>query len=242
MFLIWPLALDGRHDFKWRKIRVAPRKIFAKAWKLKSADVLLWHLCRTPITTCAFFIIISLLIASFPGEPHVNLLTLEPVSSVQCGRWFESSASFDRFYLPQLRAIDEDKLGKFLERAAARDLPPSESERTHTFGDRDFSCGDLRSADLRLVDLRGATLIETKLTSANLDGASLDGSNFERARLVETKLPGASLNRSNLKGANLARANLNGAVLHRATLQGANLIARCFKAQNLVLPSLRAHY
>ena len=69
---------------------------------------------------CTLFVVVSLLVATFPGEWHVNLLTFNGPNSVQCARWFSSDVRKgdrrtllnDRLRLPSVDVVDDEKLGK----------------------------------------------------------------------------------------------------------------------------------
>ena len=40
-----------------------------------------------PLLACILYLLIPLSLATFPGEPHLNLLTGKALTSVQCERW-----------------------------------------------------------------------------------------------------------------------------------------------------------
>ena len=226
VFLIWPLAIDANRDFRWPSFAWRPRRFVTMLTLVRRPGQRylggLWFLRQTtPFATCAVFIIVSFSIASFLGEPHLNLLALRPLASVQCDGWI--NPPFNRLSLPQIHAIDEDKLAKYLQRASARNLSPYASERTQDFRDRDFNCSDLSSADLRLVDLSGASLVNASLDSASLDGALLNAANLQGASLDSANLPSASLAYSNLRTTIFRFADLNAAILDHANLEGADM-------------------
>ena len=91
-FLIWPLALDARRDFQWPNVRESLKHLPASLERpdgssTKRGNSRLWFWRHAAsLTACFLYIIICFLIASFSGEPHVNLLTGHAWSSVQCDR------------------------------------------------------------------------------------------------------------------------------------------------------------
>ena len=248
-FLIWPLALDARKDFQWPKFGADIRRLLLLPLQLfgpKRREEWPWLRQQTiPISACVLFVLVSLSLATFPGEPHVNLLTGQPLLSVQCHRWIQRKFDaahlsvdlrFDRLVLPQVDVVDDEKLAQMAKHSAERIIGPYEGERTQDFQGRDFNCSELVSADLRRVDLTGARLAGANIAFAVLDGAKLDsaelrGANLNYAQLpatslVDAQLQGASMRGADLRGAFLYNAQLQGAVLERASLQGAGLSAQ----------------
>jgi uncharacterized protein YjbI with pentapeptide repeats len=243
-FLIWPLALDAQKEFQWPKVGADLRHLGALCWrafgpKEQRREEWLWLRQRAaPLTASLLFIFVSLAIATFPGEPYANLLTLKSPFSVQCNSWFAGqfgliSFPFDRLILQKANVVEDKKFRQILQNASERGLPPSASERTQNFSGRDLNCSDLSLADLRRVDLTGAHLIgamlfETDLRGATLEYAQLQGANLEGAQLqvadlYSAQLQGADLGATQLQGADLGAAELKGASLSMAMLQGANL-------------------
>jgi uncharacterized protein YjbI with pentapeptide repeats len=192
-FLIWPLALDARRDFQWPRVG-------SEQWRRGQV---------APLAACLLYIIVSLLIATFPGEPHVNLLTLRPILSIQCDGWRRLGIQFDRLELQNTEIFNENK--------------PSVEERTQNLRGRDFNCSNLSSLDLHGVNLTGATLVGANLAYTVLTGASLDSALLEGASLSSTQLQGATLASAQMQGAYLAYSQLQGANFTDAQLQGADL-------------------
>jgi hypothetical protein len=66
------------------------------------------------LTLCVLVVITSLILSSFPGEPHLNLLTGHAWSSVQCKRLLLDfiGLRFDRLGLPRRNIVDGEKLEK----------------------------------------------------------------------------------------------------------------------------------
>jgi uncharacterized protein YjbI with pentapeptide repeats len=234
LFLIWPLAFDAQKDFQWPKVGAGLKRTAALTWRLfgpreQRHEEQLWlRQQAAPLAACLLFIIVSLSIATFPGEPHVNLFTLKPLLSVQCDRWFQQKFErvdlrFDRLDLPQIDVVDNDGLAKIVKHSSELKQLPSEGERTQDFRARDFDCSDLSSADLRRVDLTDARLVGAKLSGVALDGASLDRAQLDHAYLFLAQLRRASLDHAQLQGADLSFARLQGADLTGARLQGADL-------------------
>jgi uncharacterized protein YjbI with pentapeptide repeats len=197
------------------------------------------------MTLCVLVVITSLILSSFPGEPHLNLLTGHAWSSVQCKRSLLDfiGLRFDRLVLPRRNIVDGEKLEKIQgarEKAAEQ---PFQGAGTKILRDRDLNCSDFSDSDLRRIDwtdsrlrhanlknakLTGATLVNAdlqgaSLKAAELQGASLESAQLQRASLDGTRLEGALLNHAMLEGASFDDAMLSGASLDRATLWGAFL-------------------
>ena len=237
-FLIWPLALDARKDLQWPMVETGLKHLICIPLQLsglRRPNGTSWSRLREqaiPLSAAAVFIPVSLSLATFPGEPHVNLLTRQPLLSVQCTRWIQQQFNlaqisidlrFDRLVLPQVDVVDDDKLANIAKHASERKLAQSQGKRTQNFRDRDFNCADIYGADLRRVDLTGAFLLDANLNSSALDGALLDSAHLQGAHLDFAQLQGASLKETWLQNAWLSNADLRGASLDSAQLQGASL-------------------
>jgi uncharacterized protein YjbI with pentapeptide repeats len=244
-FVLWPLVLDAKQDFEWERIRSDCKQATALLLRLfgskdKRREDRIWLRQKAlPLTLSALFFLVSVLVATFPGEPHVSLLTGHSWTSVQCDRWLQQDfdfidLSFDRLDLRHVDVIDHEKLEKIEEATRKGGEPPYRGERTRILRGRDFNCGDFSNyADLRRVDLTGSHLRSADFTSAKLQGASLadsqlQGASFADAELQDTnfddaQLPGANFTNAKLQGATLANAKLAGAVLTGAELQSASL-------------------
>jgi len=243
-FLIWPLALDARRDFQWPNVRESLKHLPASLERpdgssTKRGNSRLWFWRHAAsLTACFLYIIICFLIASFPGEPHVNLLTGHAWSSVQCDRWLQKKfryvdLQFDRLDPPHVDVIDFEKFEKIEEATKKAGEPPYQGERTRVLRDRDLNCGDfsnysdLRRIDLTVAHLRQADFIFAKLQgaslSADLQGANLYGANLQGANVSDARLQDANLRRANFQGAFLERAQIWRASLIEAKLQGADL-------------------
>jgi uncharacterized protein YjbI with pentapeptide repeats len=247
-FLIWPLALDPQRDFQWPKVRASLKRLAAIPRQLlgpkdeRRAGLLWLRKQSAPLSACVLFILVPLSLATFPGEPHVNIFTGQSPSSVHCDRWF--TRRFDRLFLPLIDVIDDEKLAKIMRATSERNLPSYRGKRTWAFRDRDFNCSNLSLADLRDVDLVGAQLYQADLGGTALDGAVLDGAQLQGAKLDQAELKGASLNGAmlqkasfdgaRLQGAGLSFARLEGASLDGAQLQGASLISAELQGATLV--------
>jgi uncharacterized protein YjbI with pentapeptide repeats len=266
-FLIWPLALDAQRDFRWPRVRASltrlaaiPRQMFGSGDDRRAALSYLREQ-SAPLSACILFLLVPLSLATFPGEPLVNIFIGQSPSSVHCDRWF--TQRFDRFFLPLANLVDDEKLAKIASTASERNLPLYLGKRTWVFRDRDFNCSNLSLADLRDVDLVGAQLYQANLGGTTLDGAildgaqlqgaildqaqlksaslsgamlqnaSLEGAQLQGANLYKTKLEGASLDRALLQGASLQGAKLQGATLMAAQLQGADLFGAMLKGATL---------
>jgi uncharacterized protein YjbI with pentapeptide repeats len=253
VFLVWPLVLNPRRDFEWAEVRrwfnriVIPLELFGP----KQRRQLGWHGLRQrafPLVTCLLVVIVSWSLATFPGEPHVNLLTGHAWSSVQCEGWIHQqfrgrNLLFDRLFLWRVDVVDDEKLATLARTISERQLAPWLGGRTQDFRDRDLNCAVMVDADLRFVfldraqlqgasfqraQLQGASLFEAQLQGAVLMEAQLHGANLQKAQLQladleRTELQGAHLGGAQLQGAVLAGAQLQGALLDGAQLQGAVL-------------------
>jgi uncharacterized protein YjbI with pentapeptide repeats len=227
LFLIWPLALDAQKDFKWPQIGTGLKRTAALAWLLfgwkeRQRDEWPWHRQQVaPLATCLLFIIVSFLIATFPGEPHINLLADRPSSTVECEKWF--SKRFDHVVLRLTDGFDSEKLAKFIEDTSKRNLSDFDGGRTINLGGRDLNCSNLSLSDFRRADFSGASLIGADLGSADMDGATFANANLQDAFLIGAEFRGASLVGANLQTAILLTAELQRAVLTGTNLQGAFL-------------------
>ena len=187
-FLLWPLVLDARRDFNWYKLRRRIARTAAIPVRLLSAEdqrKQAWQrlrLQRVPVAICMLFVVVSLLLASFPGEPHINLLTGNSPLAVQCHRWF--SEKFDRLVLPGVDVADDEKVDKSEKATASKGQEPYKGERTRRFRERDLNCGIFDEANLRLTDF-----VQAKLQGANLSYAQLQGANLREAELQGARTP-----------------------------------------------------
>ena len=133
-FKLWPLVLNPQRDFQWPNWR----------WRIKDSAVRATELFRSnegrqrarrglrvlapPMAASILFILLSLSFGTFPGEPHVNLFTGQPLISVNCGRWlhqrFErADLRLDRL-VPLGYLIDDEKIAKAEKTIADRKLAP----------------------------------------------------------------------------------------------------------------------
>src|SRR5205823_2820620 len=137
--------LDARRDFEWIELWV----------RLKRTALLPARLVRPkhrrhewvwpreqifPMTLCALFVVVSLFLSSFPGEPHLNLLTGHAWSSVQCKRSLLDFVDlrFDRLVLPRGNIVDGEKLEKIQKATEKAGEKPYQSARTQILRDRDL--------------------------------------------------------------------------------------------------------
>jgi uncharacterized protein YjbI with pentapeptide repeats len=252
-FVLWPLVLDARRDFEWTRIWTQLKRTTALPLRLlgpkdRRGEEWVWlRQHAIALTSCVMFVLVSLLLATFPGEPHVSLFTGQALSSVQCKRWV--SERFDRLILPNVHVVDDEKLDKIENATTKSGQHPAESERTQNFSHRDLNCGifyfaDLRRADFGNASMQGAELVGARLQAASLGNAELQGANLRGANLQDVNLSGARLQGAylgftkldldhadisfvfgpaQLQGASLAGAELQGANLGRVQLQGAIL-------------------
>lgn len=136
---------------------------------------------------------------------------------------------------------------------------PWESQRTHSFRNRNlrgaiFEKSDLRNIDFENADLRGASFAKASLQGAslvganlegasmafaNLRGASLEKANLQRSQFFATNLERASLIAADAKNADFATANLSFTSLEQANLLEVNLASTNLKGANLDGASLQ---
>jgi uncharacterized protein YjbI with pentapeptide repeats len=256
-FVLWPLVLDARQDFEWARIRAQITRAAALPLRLfgpkdKRHDEWVWIRQQAlPLASCGLFVLLSLSLATFPGEPHVNLFTGQSLWSARCERLI--SGRFDRLDLPGVDVVDDEKLEKIENATTKSGQHPALGERTQNFSRRDLNCGNFDSADLRhvnlsearisgarfeLAKLQGASLRFAQLPGATLRFAQLQGANLDFARLQGAalgfaQLQGAELDGALLQGAALDLANLQGASLDRAQLQGASFLAADLQGASL---------
>jgi uncharacterized protein YjbI with pentapeptide repeats len=171
----------------------------------------------------------SWLILHFPGEPLTQWVRFGGKEG--CG-WLGEGA--DRFYLPWVDLVDDEKLAKIESLAQAEGLSSYQGERTHDLSGRSLRCGNFEHADLRRVnfsrtDLQGANLADAKLQGALLTSAILRGADLERVQMQGAELSswrerkGYNPSRRGIEYRFGAGANLEGAWLLNAQLQGARL-------------------
>jgi uncharacterized protein YjbI with pentapeptide repeats len=236
VLLLWPLVLDPRKDFNWRKLRRRVERTAGIPFRLLSAkdqrkqEYQRLRLQAIPMAACILFVAVSLSLATFPGEPHVNLFTGNSLFTVQCHRWI--SQGFDRLALQGVIVADNEKRDKFKKISSASETAPS--GRT-----RDLSCGMFDSADLRRADFVGARISGAIFDRAELQGADLRFAQLQGADLREARLQGADLRDAQLQGAIFTLAQLQGANLTHAQLQGAHLTSVQLPGALLALAGLQ---
>ena len=235
-FLLWPLVLDARRDFEWasvwmqvKRATALPLRVFGpKEWR---HDGWVWLRQQAfPMASCVLFVLVSLSLATFPGEPHVNLFTGQSLLSVQCERWV--SGQFDRLDLSQVDFVDDEKLDRIEIATAKKGQLPSQGERTRDFRGRDLNCGTFDSVDLRHADFSGARMSDASFVGAQFQGAALRNAQLQGADLRFAQLQSADLIHAHLQGANLSHAKLQGANLSEAELQGADLSGALLQGAN----------
>jgi uncharacterized protein YjbI with pentapeptide repeats len=193
------------------------------------------------------FAALSLSIATFPGEPHVNLATGHPAFSTQCDRWF--AKTYDRLILRNVDVVDDEKLAKIVRATEEKEQMPHQGEATRKFSNRDLRCADLTNADFRHVDLKNADLSGARLDNIELQGTTLDDAQLSEATIANAKLSGASLVRANFRNADLTGAEMSkvradsakfhGALLSSVNLQEADLSNALFQAADVSFAQLQ---
>jgi uncharacterized protein YjbI with pentapeptide repeats len=235
-FKLWPLVLNPQRDFQWPSYQLGLRKrvvrmtsLFGSSEGRQRVKSGLRQLTM-PMAATVLFILLSLSLATFPGELHVNLFTGQAIDGVQCGRWIQqkfefADMRFDRLDVSRVDIVDDEKLDKIRNATRNAGQQPFEGERTHLFRDRNFNCGDFSEfADLRHVDFSGARLRSARFKNSKLDGAVLDRAQLQGASFEEAHIIGASLKEAHLQGASLTLAELDSANLDLAELQRASLV------------------
>jgi hypothetical protein len=145
-FLIWPLALDARRDFEWPNVWDRAKRLGALPLRLlgpkdRRRDELLWLRQQVaPLVACLVFIIVSLYLGTFPGEPLVNLFTAQPLFSVQCRDGI--SSSFDRLDLSYVDVVDDEKLDEIENATKKMGEASAGGKRKRNFKERNLSCGN----------------------------------------------------------------------------------------------------
>jgi uncharacterized protein YjbI with pentapeptide repeats len=235
-FQLWPLVLNPQRDFQWPNWRwrvgsvaVRAKGLFGPREGRRRARRRLRRLAL-PMAATALFVLLSLSLATFPGEPHINLFTEQAIDGVQCSRWIQQKFAiadmrFDRLALARVDVVDHEKLEKIQQATSNAGEQPYQGERTRILRDRDLNCGDFSDyADLRRMDLSGAHLRSADFQTSKLDGISFTGSRLTGALFDSAQLKGASLRRAELQGASFTFADLQGASMSDAQLQGASFI------------------
>jgi uncharacterized protein YjbI with pentapeptide repeats len=234
-FLIWPSALNAQKELHWPRVNLKRLAVLpALLWGSSASGREEWQRPRLqvkPIAACTLLIIFSFSFATFPGEPHVNLFTGKPLSSVNCERWLHQSFDvtdlrFDRL-IPSGYFVDEEKVAKAEKAIADRKLAPWAGEPARSLRGRNLNCSEI-SGDLRHVDLTGAHLLGALMFFADLQGADLTDARFQ----------GAYLNGTRLRGALLFRTQFQGAVLRGASLVNSRVVGTQFQGADLSLTSL----
>jgi hypothetical protein len=148
-FVLWPLILDAQQDFEWtaiwrqvKRTMGLPLRLFGSNDRRHDEWVRLRQQAM-PLASCVLFVLVSLLLATFPGEPHVNLLTGQSLWSVECNRWV--SSKLDRLDLTWVDVVDDEKLDRIENYTAKKRQLPTQGEKTQDFRGRDLNCGILLS-------------------------------------------------------------------------------------------------
>jgi uncharacterized protein YjbI with pentapeptide repeats len=299
-FLLWPLVLDARRDLDLTRLKrglkrlmtfpkriavfllwpLVPKKpwppVSHKNWNFdwpmhqQQQEFRSLRRLAVPITICLLFVFFSLSLATFPGEPHVNLLNGQSLASVHCNRWL--TTKFDRLDVARIGFVDGKELPRIEKDIVDRRLRTYAGERIRNLRGRDLNCASFVYADLRYSEFADASMVGAVFDDASLQGASfgnsilsgssfvgskLQGSFLEGAQLQEAalrsaqlqgaflsdaKLQGSNLNDAQLQGASLSSANLQGASLNNAQLQGASLFNAQLQSASLDRAALHGAY
>jgi uncharacterized protein YjbI with pentapeptide repeats len=218
LLLLWRGALAPQRDITWGGL-------FAQ---------------RSAAAMAALLALASVVVVTYPGEPHTSWMRFGDARSPICRDWLGVRLFEDRLLLSDEVLIDRDKFAKL----AAAEPTADKTEPPRRFVARDLACASFADADLRGADFSGETslrgailsrarldlaklndadLREAILTGARLDAATLADANARGARLASARLRGADLNGTDLSGADLSGAYLQGADLGNASLERARL-------------------
>jgi uncharacterized protein YjbI with pentapeptide repeats len=224
--VFWPIVLDPRKDFDRVRLRRQLRRLITLPRNFVNAEsVKRYRLNRAcahvaSLAGCFVLFLVSLFVLSFPGEWHINFLTLNEPNSVQCDRWI--TQHFDRLVFRNVSVADEERLKRISNAVVQTGQSPWEGERTRTFDNRDLNCGVFDFADLRYASFAGARLSGASLRHARLGGAELEAVHLEGADLSFGQLEDAHLTQAKARGVKLGNALLSRAVLNKAELQAAD--------------------
>ncbi|HEV7879943.1 pentapeptide repeat-containing protein [Bradyrhizobium sp.] len=241
-FKLWPLVLNPQREFEWPSWR---RRIGDMAFRVtellrssegRQPDGQGLRLLALPMTAGILFVLLSLSFGTFPGEPHVNLFTGQPLTSVGCGRWLHQSFEhtdlrFDRL-IPLGYFVDDEKVAKAEKAISDRKLAPWAGEPARSLRNRDLNCITI-SGDLRHVDFTGAHFLGATMFFVDLQGANLSDARFQGAYLNGTKFRGVLLFRTQFQGAVLRAASFVDSRLVGTQFQGANLSITSFQGGQL---------
>jgi uncharacterized protein YjbI with pentapeptide repeats/uncharacterized protein (DUF2235 family) len=235
--VLWPLVLDTRKDLSWtrfwrqlKRYFILPRKLMIT---IPSKRGRLYMACRHAglILVSVAILSFSILLVSFPGEPHTNILAFNPPTAVRCDRWI--SQNLDHLAGPFVNIIDQDKFKRKQEAVRTAGDKPWKGESTREFRNRDFACAPFDFADLSGVNFEGARMDGAHLLAATLQDADLNNATLQMADLTSAHLNGANLSFAHLRGAKLFQSDLRNASLFNAGLQGADLSLAMLKGADL---------
>jgi uncharacterized protein YjbI with pentapeptide repeats len=218
--LVWPRVLGLRQS-------TAPPSRFPRLLeRLRiNSKARRWPFRPGLVTMILLYVIICLQIGSFPGEPHVNLLSGRPLNTIACERnlfaRFGLIVRYERLVLPGIGIVDDEKLEKIQKSGEKRSLEPYDSERILSFRGRNLQCADFANADLRYVDFGSAALSGIDFSSADLRGASFRGAVLDDADFQIAKLDQSTFSNASLRGASFHSASARGSAFAQAQLQGA---------------------
>lgn len=278
-FLLWPLVLDAQRDLSWLELKFGIKRLVTlpkrvtvflfwplvrkRPWRFEpSAWSPNWsqyqqqrefhRLYRQSFAAAVslLFVFLSLWFATFPGEPHVNILSGRSLKLVTCERWF--GRQLDRLDVTRVGFVDGKELPRIEKDIVDRALKTYDGERTRNLRGRDLSCATFAYADLRYAEFSDAKMIGATFDGASLQGATFDNSRLAGASFNDSKLQGsslrgaqlqqASLKSASLQGAYLTNAKLQGALLDAAQLQGASLDNAALQGTSLVRAQLQGAY
>lgn len=247
-FQLWPLVLRPERDFRLQDFRLRLREVRQYLLGLmnpgRNSRDALRKLQLIPVASTILFILVSLWLATFPGEPHVNILAGQSLGAVHCQRLIQRDFNFidlryDRLILPYIDVVNDEKLAKIDAAASTRNAPLSGGEPTLSFRGRNLDCSELTTADLRRVDLTDASLSGADLSYSALRGARLFGASLQGAVLIRSQLQNAGLSYAKLQGAELGFSDLQGAAMIGTELQGASLGDAQVQGANLLSAQLQ---
>jgi len=96
VYLLWPGVLDARREPQWVMQRLSSGPMAGLPFEVAGVSLL---------------ILVSLIAAAFPGEPHLNLLKLQSWSAVDCGPLRPTVISMlDRLHLAGVDVVDDERM------------------------------------------------------------------------------------------------------------------------------------
>ncbi|WP_038953063.1 pentapeptide repeat-containing protein [Bradyrhizobium japonicum] len=212
-FWLWPAVLDPEREVHWRGLDLHFWR--SEPWSKKFYPAI-----------AAVILFFSWVMASFPGELHMNLLSFRRLDSRNCdGSPGRLLGIGDRIVLRDISIADTEKRAE----GSASAADPSKHTILRDWSGRDFSCGtfvgiDFRRTSLEKAHFEGAFLSRSFVDkTTHMQGVFLDDAILGQLTLEGLDLEGASLNRTRLNGATLTDVSVSLATFAGIDLSGATL-------------------